>query len=204
MKIILLATFLMLPLCAQPHPAFAGQSQSGKADQKRANSITGRLVTESGQPIANAVIYVIPAGKLRSDNRSVSTDDEGRFRMNDLARGVYHISPNAPGYIVTDKDVGERLYRAGDTANITMAKGSVITGTVTNSSGEPVIALTMHALLVKDKDGRAISNARSANGDTLTDDRGMYRFYGLPPGSYLIHASGHNVYYYESHAYETD
>ena len=59
-------------------------------------------------------------------------------------------------------------------------------------------------LQVKDKDGRAISSARSANGDTLTDDRGVYRFYGLTSGSYLIIASGHNEYYYEPNAYETD
>jgi hypothetical protein len=208
MKILILATFLILPLCAtidaRSHTASAKQSQRSKADQKRESSITGRLVAESGQPIPNAIIYVRRAGKLRDNSRSTSTDDEGRFRVNDLARGVYRVSPNAPGYVLTDEQAGGLIYRAGDTANIRMSKGGVITGTVTNSSGEPMIAMTVHAIQVKEKDGRAISSGKPDTGDATTDDRGVYRLYGLISGSYLVIVSGRNEYSNELNAYEND
>ena len=201
MKILLLATLLILPLCATID---AKPSQRSKADQKRESSITGRLITESGQSIPNAIIYVTQAGKLRVNNRSTSTDDEGRFRVNDLARGVYRVSPNAPGYVLTDEQAGELMYRAGDTANIRMSKGGVITGTVTSSSGEPVIAVSVRVFQLKDKDGRAIQSDKLNNRDVITDDRGVYRFYGLTSGSYLVIASGRNEDNYEPNAYEND
>jgi len=204
MKIFLLATFLVLPLCVTIDAVFAKPSQRSKADQKRESSITGRLITESGQPLPNAIIYVTQAGKLRTNNRSTSTDDEGRFRVNDLARGVYRVSVNAPGYVLTHEQAGDLMYRTGDTANIKMSKGGVITGTVTNSSGEPIIGLTVRVVQVKDKDGRAIPSGKPDNGEVITDDRGVYRVYSLNSGSYLVNASGRDKYHYDLNAYEND
>ena len=200
MKIFLLATLLTLPLCA----TIEARSPKPLQQQKRESSITGRIITESGQPIPNAVIYVSRAGKLRGISRTTSTDDEGRFRVNDLARGVYRVSPNAPGYVLTDEQAGELMYRAGDAANIRMSKGGVITGTVTNSSGEPLIAMTVRVVQVKDKDSHTIARGKPHDSDVVTDDRGVYRVYGLTSGSYLVIAGGHNEYDAEPSVYEND
>ena len=178
----------------QSHDALIERGQTGQSDparskpvDRRASSITGRIVGDSAQPISNAVIRVTEIGKLRPNFRTTSADGEGRFRVEDLTRGLYSVIPDAPGYIAEDEDLRQKSYRPGDNITFTLVKGGVITGAVTNSAGEPKVALRIRAMRVRDKDGRTIPN-RFVN-ETQTDDRGIYRIYGLQTGSYLIQAS---------------
>ncbi|MGH9846157.1 MAG: carboxypeptidase-like regulatory domain-containing protein, partial [Blastocatellia bacterium] len=76
-------------------------------------------------------------------------------------------------------------YRTGDTVTITMIRGGAITGRITNSSGEPVIGIQVMATMVRDSDGvktRPLGFGRSRQ----SDDRGIYRIYGLPAGAYVV------------------
>lgn len=207
MKLLPVA-FLLLLLCAaieaRSHHAFVKQSKSGKTDSKRENSITGRLITESGQPIANAVIDVVQTGRSGAPSRSTTTDDEGRFRASELSKGVYRLFPETPGYVTVNRNPEELRYRPGDNANIIMTKGGVITGTITNMAGEPMIAMSVQSIMVKDKNGRAVSSIRDPKVSSITDDRGVYRLYGLNSGTYLILASGHNDFSDEPAPYEND
>src|SRR5262249_4393883 len=58
-----------------------------------------------------------------------------------------------------------------------------------NTSGEPVIGVPVAAVLVRDAAGRPAARATNRQ-ERRTDDRGIYRIYGLQPGSYLIVAGG--------------
>ena len=49
--------------------------------------------------------------------------------------------------------------------------------------------LRVNIWLVRDDDGKALLSAVVIR-ERLTDDRGIYRIYGLPPGAYLIVAGG--------------
>nr|AUN37847.1 hypothetical protein [uncultured bacterium] len=71
-----------------------------------------------------------------------------------------------------------------------MIRGGVITGAVTNSSGDPVIGVRVRAVRVRDAKGQTIKSAQFGSQERTTDDRGVYRIYGLVPGTYLISAGG--------------
>ncbi|HKP86269.1 MAG TPA: carboxypeptidase-like regulatory domain-containing protein [Blastocatellia bacterium] len=185
---------------AQSHTAPAEQGLSGqsnpargKSAERRATSITGRVVGDSAQPVSNATIRVLEAGKLMTMWRTTNTDGEGRFRVEDLTRGLYFVQPNAPGYVADDEVAQQKLRRPGDNVTITLVKGGVITGTVTDSAGEPKVAIRIRALRVRDKEGRAVPRRVAA--ESQTDDRGTYRIYGMQTGSYVIQANDREPYY---------
>jgi hypothetical protein len=97
-----------------------------------------------------------------------------------------------PGYVTeTDATTGGLFptYRPGETAVVRMTKGGVITGTVTTQQGEPVVAVSVRAVRVRDLDGHTprVGGFASA-GEDRTDDRGVYRIYGLQPGLYVVYA----------------
>jgi hypothetical protein len=69
------------------------------------------------------------------------------------------------------------------------AFNSVITGKVTTLTGEPMVGVKVIPYFVKDLDGspdRRQFGGRSGQ----TDDRGVYRLYGLRPGIYIVYTRG--------------
>jgi protocatechuate 3,4-dioxygenase beta subunit len=173
----------------------AGEPSSG------AGSIKGLVLSNSGRPLANVRIAILPASRpnskdqayYHSGDRVTNTDKEGRFQVDDISPGLYSLFIRAAGYTYM-RDPGDSLgptCRPGDSLTITLMKGGVITGRVTNSKGDPVVGTMVRATRVRDIDGRPIKNiiAYSHNmGFRTTDDRGNYRIYGLEPGSYLVYA----------------
>jgi hypothetical protein len=117
----------------------------------------------------------------------LETNRDGSFRAPDLPPGVYTVRATLPGYFAEVSRVNELdardYYRPGDSVTIKMAKGGAITGRVTNEQGQPVIAQSVRAIRLRDFGVRAISTNGSQR---ETDDRGIYRLYGLPPGVYLV------------------
>jgi hypothetical protein len=179
------------------------QSASTK---RRESSITGRLINESGQPIPNAAVYIRKVGAQANVNRSIGTDQDGRFGAEDLTSGAYSISAYVPGYVPGTDSVDRQYYRPGEAVTLRMIKGGVIAGTVTNPEGEPMVAARVSAVRVRDGEGRAIRGAGASGTSSLrqTDDRGVYRLYGLQSGSYLIVVNGGGASYYPSSAYDGD
>jgi hypothetical protein len=65
----------------------------------------------------------------------------------------------------------------------------VITGRVTTLTGEPMVCVQVTAVLVKGLDG--YPEPRELRRSTRqTDDRGVYRLYGLRPGIYVVFTQG--------------
>src|SRR5438552_18251250 len=65
-----------------------------------AGTITGRLISDDGQPIANANITLKPAGGSISTIRRLNTDEDGKFVVNDLSSRSYIITATVPGYVM--------------------------------------------------------------------------------------------------------
>jgi hypothetical protein len=158
--------------------------QSAQRTPRKGTSIRGRILTDDGQPLVKVQISV---GAVRADRvgRVVGVDEGGNFEVEGLAPGLYRIFARVPGYVnLTDQTA---TYRPGDFVTLRFARGGVITGTVTGPAGEPVVAINVRAIRVRDENGRRIRES----GFTFsrdTDDRGVYRVYGLPTGSYLLMA----------------
>lgn len=175
------------------------------ATKEREKSITGRVLNESGQPMPHASIFVRKLGAQANSNRSLGTDQDGFFHADDLAPGVYSVFSSVSAYVPASESANRQYYRPGETVTLRMIKGGVITGTVTNAEGEPVIAVRVSAIRVRDAEGRPITGSGAGTvGARQTDDRGVYRIFGLPSGSYLIQAGGGGVNSYPPSAVEGD
>jgi hypothetical protein len=157
--------------------------------------ITGRVVAEDGAGLPNMMVFLSAVAR---DTRATSgasqdrtaTDEDGNFKFTGLAPSRYSISvPNAKGFVRKLVPVDERqspvYYRPGDSVTITMIKGGAITGRVTNMMGEPLIGAQVSAVMARDAEGKPLRGGGSGRG-RFTDDRGVYRIYGLLPGTYIV------------------
>ena len=156
-------------------------------------SIAGRVVASNGNfPIVNARIVARAAGGPGS-MRVATTDEDGKFQLANLSPGNYVIRIGAAGYIPEPAFATNNLYRPGENVTIRMIKGGVITGRVVNKNGEPMALARVRGVRVKDEEGNPVRDATTGR-DWTTDDRGMYRLYGLEPGSYVVSASFTNMF----------
>ena len=179
------ALLLLIPL------SVVGQTETSKTD-----SITGRVVNESGQPLPNARVSLVPIGGGRRTGLT-NTDSDGVFKVTGLDPVPYRIHVAVPAYIATanEPEVGPsaKQYKVGDSARFVFTKGGVITGTVTTANDDPVIGIAVRAYMGRNQKDQRIPNAMVR--ESTTDDRGVYRIYGLPTGTYKVAAGGANEHY---------
>ena len=185
---LLKATCLVLTLSGLLN---AQQGTPSPSDDPRVGTISGTVVNESGQPLIGATISVRAAGPSVI-GRTSSTNSEGHFDVKGLDSSLYFVTAFSPAYVAPPLEV-ETLapaYRVGDTVKLVLMRGAVITGTVTNSSGEPMVAVRVRAFMVRDASGKLTKGAVFSSGERPTDDRGIYRIFGLAPGTYVVQAGG--------------
>lgn len=198
----IMLTLVVSSLCA----AAQAQQPAVKTDRPSSGAITGRVVDENGQPVINATVYIRPATTTPSGYYPVPTDRDGAFQINDLDRGDYYLHATMPGYTTPLREprgAAPTIYRLGDSATLTLIKGGVVTGTVINANGDPIVVTSVRAQMVRDATGRRVRNGPYV--EKTTDDRGIYRIYGLPPGTYVVMAGGPNPSAPSTgNAYETD
>lgn len=167
------------------------QTDASTPTKTSPNSITGQVVTEMGQPVTNATVLLSSLNSA-APARPVPAAADGTFVFAGLQPGVYTLNATAPSYVapaLDPKSTAAEFHHVGDSVKITLVKGGVITGTVTDASGEPVVAVRVRALLIRDATGQP-SNGTGVPVERLTDDRGVYRLYGLAPGAYVVSAGG--------------
>jgi hypothetical protein len=167
---------------------------TNQTTRTKTGSITGTVVIENGQPLRNALIYVRTFSSARPA-QSAMTDSEGKFELNGLEPSTYQIFARHSVYTLLPRDEGTaNNYHIGDSVKLVMVKGGVITGTVTMQTGEPVIGVRVRAA--------AVSTNENVQ-ERFTDDRGVYRLYGLPSGKYVVWAGGGGGAY-SGGAYDND
>lgn len=179
----------------------------GQTEASKTGSITGRVVNESGQPLPNARVSVSPVEGGRSSGWT-ATNREGTFTVTGLDPVSYRINVDTPGYI-TPSDESEsgpstRQYKVGDTVRFVLIKGGVVTGTVTAANGEPVIGIGVRAWMIRNHKDQRIPSPMPWRGSGITDDRGVYRLYGLPSGTYKVLAdTSADTFYTPFNAFDT-
>lgn len=197
------AILLLALMCASA----AAQHQTSTpetSNEVTSGTISGSIVNERGEPMPGANVFLRALG-TQNAGRTTAADAEGRFRVTGLEAGLYHITGFSPAYVIQppDADGGPFYYRVGDTVRVEMVKGGVITGTVVNAAGEPVVGIRVRALCIRDQKGQD-RPPQLGNAERATDDRGIYRIYGLAPGTYIVTAGGGGNQSYQLSPYETD
>jgi hypothetical protein len=160
--------------------------------------LAGRVLGESGEPLPDVPVSISrrTAGMVFGPSPAVAADESGNFRFEGLDPGLYELYATLPGFVPeTDAQTGRTPgpYRPGDNVTLRLVKGGVVTGTVTDGQGQPLVSLNVRALRVRDLDGAAPPFLFPASGEDRTDDRGVYRIYGLRPGLYVLYAGGYNT-----------
>jgi hypothetical protein len=182
----LAAAFLSLSVSAQPAPK----------ESPPANSTVAGRVTVDGKPGRGAAVALVPQGVPRQDRtepgEKVRADGDGNFRFTGVAAGRYLLQPLAPAHVldpVSDYSMrgkqisveeGERV----ENIDLALRRGGVITGRVTDDEGRPVIAVPLIVDYVEVRGERFF--LYQMQNRFWTDDRGVYRLFGLPPGKYKI------------------
>src|SRR5262245_7095063 len=133
------------------------------------------------------------------------TDAEGRYRATNLPEGKYeaHVSlggcvrerPSPNASLMESFSLGEGASR--ENVDFALVRGGVITGRVTDGDGRPLIARAVSLQGVDDQ-GRKMMARGSQNPMNLimdlnrfqTDDRGVYRIFGLRAERYLVSGGG--------------
>jgi hypothetical protein len=179
----LIILFVSLGVSAQrpPEPATA------KAESK-SGVISGRVVNENGQPHVNVSVVVRPNTPEGVPVTQTTTNRNGFFNVSGLENGSYTVSAAVPAYLPKPSNT-ELIYRDGELVTLVLVKGAVITGTVTNLKGEPIVGIGVRVRMARDESGRSYENYGRYY-DNMTDDRGVYRVYGLPTAIYVVSADG--------------
>src|SRR5262249_9553905 len=169
------------------------------SNAQQGGTITGRVVNDEGAGMPNVTVVIsrAQAGRRAASprgNTRVVTDKDGNFRGAGLSPGLYEVDVlRVKEYVMrplTEAESRERrYYRVGDSVTITLVKGGVITGRVTNSDGQPVVGVDVSATMVRDTEGYSVRDEPEGD-NRMTDDRGIYRIFGLRPGSYIVGTSG--------------
>ena len=133
--------------------------------------------------------------------RTTTTDDMGRFQFREVPAGRFTLQAVRPGYLNSSYGA-KRAGRPGtaipiaDGAQVTgltlrLVKGSVITGTAMDGNGQPAAGVTVDVLkyTYSELTGELALSNETAASRTTTDDRGVYRAWGLMPGNYVVMAT---------------
>lgn len=205
-------------------PSALPQSQSSRA-RDLTSSIAGRVRIGDLPARGIAVLLVLPqGGQMPRPVARATTDPDGRFQMTGVRAGQYILQAFAPALIASSDNRMDRSGKvinlsAGETVDdidIELNRGAAITGRVIDANGQPVIQESVRLFSADEKGRRTQIYLPYAFMMSMTDDRGVYRLFGVPPGRYILAAgldtsepnvrmnSGNTYYPLTYHPDETD
>jgi len=147
--------------------------------------------SDTGSPLKHADVDLRPNAKFQPQR--ISTDAQGGFEFRSVDPGTYTLGCSKSGYIGASygsKGPGQAAstFTVGESQEVNdidcrMQHGGVITGTITNDDGEPVVYATVQVMAKTYRNGQPQLQMRSSG---QTDDRGQYRIFDLAPGRYYV------------------
>src|SRR5688572_12398074 len=188
-----------VPKPAQP-PPIPGQARDSQAQEQAPATavIMGNvLIGGTGQP-ADGVRLTLSGNELRG-SRSTVSDDSGNFAFLALPPGTYTLRATKLGYV--SASYGQKQPGRPGTAivlaagqqlkgiSLELPKGGVVSGTIYDEKNRPAVSIPVRLLMWTWQSGERVL---TQSGSATTDDRGIYRIFGLAPGDYVVNATPRN------------
>lgn len=186
------ASLAIIPALVLFSGGFCPQTNSQtKPIQKDPDASVSGKVTVKGKPVAGIVVgmRLSQPGQFDPTFKAI-TDQNGKYRIDLVPAGNFEVAPVATALVVPDVNnpmsqavlitEGERV----EGIDFALVRGGVITGTITDADGRPLIEERVNLFPVDQS-----NPARSAYPLQInfqTDDRGIYRLFGIRPGKYKV------------------
>ncbi len=189
-----LLTTLSLPILLFAQTATVQTSKTPRS------SVSGRItIKEKG---VGGVMVALRKSEVQMPYepfQKATTDMDGFYRITNVPPGNYEVVPTVPAFVPAEsRDARAKHILVGDDDNVegvnfALVRGGVITGRITDADGRPLIQQqvtifrenSFNQLPQQPQIQRPIFPTTVAQ----TDDRGIYRVYGLQVGRYKV-ASG--------------
>src|SRR5689334_18405289 len=161
---------------------------SQSAPVKEATGVVSGKVTIKGKA-APGVVILIRSNNTNSNSAAYkgTTDVNGEYRIANVPAGNYAVMPLAPAFVDASAFGPQRtlLLNKGELVehiDFALVRGGAITGKIVDADGRPVVEqeVRLYAL--------AFGDQRFPMTSTMTDDRGVYRVFGLKAGRYKVAA----------------
>jgi protocatechuate 3,4-dioxygenase beta subunit len=148
---------------------------------------------DSSRPLRRVLIR-LAAPALGSSPRTTSTDTDGRYEFADLPAARYRLIASRSGYLElrygqrrpleAGKELDVAAAQHADGVDFVLPRASVISGRITDETGEPIANVNVMAArsMYFDGERRLIPTGEL----TRTSDTGEYRIVGLAPGTYVV------------------
>ena len=176
-----------------------GKSERDLEDQMLA-LITGRVFAEDGgHPLAKATLSLRSKTARPQDlPRTVRTDSRGEYTFRDLEAGQYILRATRNGYIPRNygQETTPSLRRGTslsvgpgqevDGVDFHLIRAGVVKGRVVDQDDDPLVRVQVMLSGYRSLGGK---RRLMPFGQDETDDRGQFRIFGIPPGTYFLAAS---------------
>ncbi|HEV2828734.1 MAG TPA: hypothetical protein VGW76_14140 [Pyrinomonadaceae bacterium] len=188
---------LVLSCCYAGLPSTV-RGQSKAIGKTATSSVSGRVTIHGkGAPGIIVALYRQRFSSQLSPPSKAVTDQDGNYRITGIPPGNWQVLTMTPTYVappdlMMNAAPGKTLLLAeGEDVqgiDFVLERGGVITGKVTDADGRPVIEERI--TISPEGQSKLNSQPRRFGGGQrfLTDDRGIYRIYGIPAGRYKVFA----------------
>ncbi len=200
-----LVVYLMVGVVAlsgQIRGQVAGSSDQDRADRE-SGVIRGTVLAADGESrLAKATVLLRKSGSRGgAGERTARSDDRGQYEFKDLEAGKYLLSVTRNGFLPqnygqkrvptfrgqqggTPLTLGDGQVLSGIDFNL--IRGGVVEGRVADQDYEPlsrvIVTLSGYQTVQGERELTPVSRAQ-------TDDRGRFRLFDIPPGSYFLSAT---------------
>ena len=164
--------------------------------KETANATIKGRVTWKGRGLSDCsvVTWSGPYSEVSQGAIPTKTDAEGNFRFS-VTTGNYYVWINAPNYyVIADGKPSQKPVRVAvesgeerDNVDFNLERGGVVTGKVTNADNSVAIDVRVSLIPIQ-KPEPTFGTTSPLWTTATTDDRGIYRFFGVPPGQYQVAA----------------
>src|SRR5207249_826823 len=149
--------------------------------------LQGVVVRAGGtEPVTKANIALQDVS-VKSRTLTAITSDAGKFIIRAVPAGKYELTVTRTGYVQSDQSLTLENDPRPRNVIVALNPSGAISGRIFDEFGEPVIGAEVRAMKsFYQRGGRILVPMQSA----VTDDRGEYRLFWLPPGRYFVSAVG--------------